>query len=137
MPGSGMDTGEKAVAKACTSAQKYFYKQLFNISDHEEDPDATNSDIGATYQQNMPQQTNRRPQQRQQSQQESPQEIKERLDNALKMLADMQHTTPTEVKSALIKEYENEPAYKQNPNLALLGGATAMYKLLRKEQKAG
>ena len=84
----------------------------------------------------MPQQTNRRSQQRQQSQQESPQEIKERLDNALKMLADMQHTTPTEVKSALIKEYENEPAYKQNPNLALLGGATAMYKLLRKEQKA-
>lgn len=137
MPGSGMDTGEKAVAKACTSAQKYFYKQLFNISDHEEDPDATNSDIGATYQQNMPQQTNRRLQQRQQSQQESPQEIKERLDNALKMLADMQHTTPAEVKSALIKEYEKEPAYKQNPNLALLGGATAMYKLLRKEQKAG
>lgn len=43
MPGSGQDTGEKAMAKACTSAQKYFYKQLFNISDKEEDPDATDS----------------------------------------------------------------------------------------------
>lgn len=45
MPGSGMDTGEKATAKACTSAQKYFYKQLFNISDQEPDPDTTNSNI--------------------------------------------------------------------------------------------
>ena len=44
MPGSGQDTGEKAMAKACTSAQKYFYKQLFNITDKEEDPDADNSD---------------------------------------------------------------------------------------------
>ena len=43
MPGSGMDTGEKATSKACTSAQKYFYKQLFNISDQEADPDETNS----------------------------------------------------------------------------------------------
>lgn len=45
MPGSGMDSGEKATAKACTSAQKYFYKQLFNISDQEPDPDTTNSNI--------------------------------------------------------------------------------------------
>lgn len=45
MPGSGMDTGEKATAKACTSAQKYFYKQLFNISDRDEDPDATDSNL--------------------------------------------------------------------------------------------
>ena len=43
MPGSGQDSGEKAVAKACTSAQKYFYKQLFNITDKEEDPDTTDS----------------------------------------------------------------------------------------------
>lgn len=43
MPGSGQDTGEKAMAKACTSAQKYFYKQLFNITDKDEDPDADNS----------------------------------------------------------------------------------------------
>lgn len=43
MPGSGQDNGEKAIAKACTSAQKYFYKQLFNITDQEEDPDTTNS----------------------------------------------------------------------------------------------
>jgi hypothetical protein len=43
MPGSGQDSGEKAMAKACTSAQKYFYKQLFNITDKEEDPDTTDS----------------------------------------------------------------------------------------------
>lgn len=40
MPGSGQDTGEKATVKAATVAQKYFLKQLFNISDQETDPDA-------------------------------------------------------------------------------------------------
>lgn len=50
MPGSGSDTGDKAVQKACTSAQKYFYKQLFNITDKDEDPDATNSKPGGGYQ---------------------------------------------------------------------------------------
>ncbi|MHC6536736.1 ERF family protein [Latilactobacillus sakei] len=44
MPGSGQDTAEKAVQKACTSAQKYFYKQLFNITDQEDDPDSENSE---------------------------------------------------------------------------------------------
>lgn len=48
MPGSGMDTGEKATSKACTSAQKYFYKQLFNISDQEADPDETNSNLNGS-----------------------------------------------------------------------------------------
>lgn len=43
MPGSGQDSGEKATAKACTSAQKYFYKQLFNITDKDEDPDGDDS----------------------------------------------------------------------------------------------
>lgn len=43
MPGSGQDTGEKAMMKATTAAQKYFYKQLFNITDTEPDPDTTNS----------------------------------------------------------------------------------------------
>lgn len=55
MPGSGLDNGEKATAKACTSAQKYFYKQLFNISDKDEDPDATDSNLAqpnSNYQQN-------------------------------------------------------------------------------------
>lgn len=47
-PGSGQDNGEKAMAKACTSAQKYFLKQLFNISDKsEQDPDSDNSDFHA------------------------------------------------------------------------------------------
>lgn len=39
MPGSGQDTGEKATMKAATASQKYFLKQLFNISDQETDPD--------------------------------------------------------------------------------------------------
>lgn len=43
MVGCGQDTGEKAMAKACTSAQKYFYKQLFNITDKDEDPDGDDS----------------------------------------------------------------------------------------------
>lgn len=49
MPGAGSDTGEKAVQKACTSAQKYFYKQLFNITDKDEDPDAEDSNPGGGY----------------------------------------------------------------------------------------
>lgn len=44
MPGTGQDTGDKAVQKACTSAQKYFYKQLFNISDQDDDPDMLTSE---------------------------------------------------------------------------------------------
>jgi hypothetical protein len=51
-PGSGQDNGEKAMAKAYTSSQKYFLKQLFNISDKSEsDPDADNSDFNAAPQQ--------------------------------------------------------------------------------------
>lgn len=137
MPGTGMDTGDKATAKACTSAQKYFYKQLFNISDHEEDPDATNSDIGAQYQQNVAKQRRTNNQRQGSQQQQSPQEVEKRLGDALKLLAQMQNTTPTEVKAALIKEYKNEQAYRENPDLALLSGATEMYKLLKKEQKVG
>lgn len=49
MPGTGSDSGDKAVQKACTSAQKYFYKQLFNISDREDDPDTTDSNPGGGY----------------------------------------------------------------------------------------
>lgn len=46
MLGSGSDTMEKAMAKACTSAQKYFLKQLFNISDKDTDPDSDDSTRG-------------------------------------------------------------------------------------------
>lgn len=49
MPGAGSDTGEKAVQKACTSAQKYFYKQLFNITDKDEDPDTQDSNPNGGY----------------------------------------------------------------------------------------
>ncbi|MDF7683380.1 ERF family protein [Lactobacillus sp. ESL0679] len=54
MPGAGADTGEKAVQKACTSAQKYFYKQLFNITDRDEDPDGQDSNPGGGYQRRQP-----------------------------------------------------------------------------------
>ena len=49
MPGAGSDTGEKAVQKACTSAQKYFYKQLFNSTDKDEDPDTQDSNPDGGY----------------------------------------------------------------------------------------
>ena len=58
MLGSGADTMEKAMAKACTSAQKYFYKQLFNISDKDTDPDADDSTRST-----QPQQSSQQPQQ--------------------------------------------------------------------------
>lgn len=51
MAGSGQDTAEKAMVKAETTAQKYFYKQLFNISDQEEDPDSSDSSNGGRYMQ--------------------------------------------------------------------------------------
>lgn len=54
MPGTGSDTGDKAVQKGCTIAQKYFYKQLFNISDKDEDPDADNSQPDGGYEQTAP-----------------------------------------------------------------------------------
>jgi hypothetical protein len=43
MVASGADTLEKATAKACTTAEKYFYKQLFHITDKEQDPDGDNA----------------------------------------------------------------------------------------------
>lgn len=70
------------------------------------------------------------------------QEIKTRLKRALVVLAEEQGTTATEVKAALVDQYKDEPAYKENPDSALLAGATAMYKQLqienqKKQQQAG
>lgn len=70
------------------------------------------------------------------------QQVKERLDKALNILAEEQGTTATEVKAALVEQYKNEPAYKENPDGALLAGASAMYKQLqmenqKKQQQAG
>ena len=70
------------------------------------------------------------------------QQVKDRLDKALNILAEEQGTTATEVKSALVEQYKNEPAYKENPDGALLAGATAMYKQIqienqKKQQQAG
>lgn len=75
--------------------------------------------------------------QREEAKEHKKQEIKSRLDKALKVLADEQGTTATEVKAALIDQYKNERAYKENPDLALLGGATVKYRQLQQEnQKA-
>jgi hypothetical protein len=59
MPGSGQDSGEKAMMKATTVAQKYFYKQLFNISDQDPDPDSETATPAskATNNQSSPQQS--------------------------------------------------------------------------------
>lgn len=62
MPGSGSDTGDKAVQKACTSAQKYFYKQIFNITDKDDEPDTTDSAPDGGYiASNAPQRPARKP----------------------------------------------------------------------------
>lgn len=61
MPGSGSDTGDKAVQKACTSAQKYFYKQVFNITDTDDDPDTTDSYPEGGYVASNEQQPTRKP----------------------------------------------------------------------------
>lgn len=71
MPASGADTLEKATVKACTTAQKYLYKQLFNISDNDTDPDAGNSSDG--YKPQGQQQYNQPPQYDQPQPQEQPQ----------------------------------------------------------------
>jgi hypothetical protein len=64
MVASGADTLEKATMKACTSAQKNYYKQLFNITDNDPDPDT--SDSGDGYQPNNSQPQYNQPQQQQQ-----------------------------------------------------------------------
>lgn len=56
MPGTGSDSGDKALQKACTSAQKYFYKQIFNITDRDEDPDTTDSKPNGGYAAQRPKQ---------------------------------------------------------------------------------
>lgn len=111
MPGSGMDTGEKAMAKACTSAQKYFYKQLFNISDQEEDPDATNSDIGATTNQpQRPQNNQRRNYQRPQSQANTvSQARKEAFNEVINKIASVLNSNPKEVHDSIIEMAKKEP----------------------------
>lgn len=56
MPATGQDSGEKATVKAATTAQKYLYKQLFNITDREEDPDTTDSRPDGGFKNSQPQQ---------------------------------------------------------------------------------
>ncbi|NVO88917.1 ERF family protein [Lactobacillus rhamnosus] len=57
MIAAGSDTLEKAAVKAETTAQKYFYKQLFNITDSDPDPD---SEAQPSYQRQSTKQSPRR-----------------------------------------------------------------------------
>ncbi|MBB1078933.1 ERF family protein [Limosilactobacillus sp. STM2_1] len=117
MPGSGMDTGEKAMVKACTTAQKYFYKQLFNISDQEEDPDAENSDVAAPAT-NQQQQNNYYPRNNAPAPQQRPR--KQTVNNARK---EAYHNAINALAGALGIEYEKADSSvkdmaKKEPNWA-------------------
>lgn len=56
MMGTGSDSGDKAINKAVTVALKNFEKQLFNVSDQDEDPDAITppATISTKYQSTQP-----------------------------------------------------------------------------------
>lgn len=123
MPGSGLDNGEKATAKACTSAQKYFYKQLFNISDRDEDPDATDSNMG----QPVPQQNSyrRQPQRIAQGQQPMPQtpqranqaqqavnsSLESKYKDALAQYASIMNISPEEANAEISKVLKADKEY--------------------------
>lgn len=121
----GMDESQ-ITGTASSYARKYALNGLFLIDDTKD------ADTEEYHQQNNKHQSKaKKPQQNKQK----PSDTKERLNNALNILAEEQNTTATEVKSALIEQYKKEPAYKEDPDRALLAGATAMYKQLRDENK--
>lgn len=124
MPGCGQDSGEKAVTKACTTAQKYFYKQLFNITDKEEDPDATNSQPDGGYQ--SKQQQNNRPQnnRQQNTQQQNNQAAQEKqtiknmniLTNAtVRKLAERLKVSVDSIEKEVSKQAQNNLDAKATP----------------------
>lgn len=121
----GMDDSQ-ITGTASSYARKYALNGLFLIDDTKD------ADTEEYHQQNNKYQSKaKKPQQNKQK----PLDTKDRLSNALNILAEEQNTTATEVKAALIEQYKKEPAYKEDPDRALLAGATAMYKQLRDENK--
>lgn len=121
----GMDESQ-ITGTASSYARKYALNGLFLIDDTKD------ADTEEYHQQNNKHQSKtKKPQQNKQK----PLDTKDRLSNALNILAEEQNTTATEVKAALIEQYKKEPAYKEDPDRALLAGATAMYKQLRDENK--
>ena len=121
----GMDESQ-ITGTASSYARKYALNGLFLIDDTKD------ADTDEYHQQNNKHQSKaKKPQQNKQK----PLDTKDRLNKALNILAEEQNTTATEVKSALIEQYKKEPAYKEDPDRALLAGATAMYKQLRDENK--
>ena len=121
----GMDESQ-ITGTASSYARKYALNGLFLIDDTKD------ADTEEYHQQNNKHQSKaKKPQQNKQK----PLDTKDRLSKALNILAEEQNTTATEVKAALIEQYKKEPAYKENPDRALLAGATAMYKQLRDENK--
>lgn len=112
MPGSGMDTGEKATAKACTSAQKYFYKQLFNISDRDEDPDTTDSNMAQPRQPQRPANNRRRPAQRQQLSGPDTSRLKEEYNNLVAQIAVKNQTLNKDVNKGITETLKNNKQYQ-------------------------
>ena len=118
----GMDESQ-ITGTASSYARKYALNGLFLIDDTKD------ADTDEYHQQNNEHQSKAK------NPQQKPSDTKDRLNKALNILAEEQNTTATEVKAALIEQYKKEPAYKENPDRALLAGATAMYKQLRDENK--
>ena len=118
----GMDESQ-ITGTASSYARKYALNGLFLIDDTKD------ADTDEYHQQNNKHQNKAK------NPQQKPSDTKDRLNKALNILAEEQNTTATEVKAALIEQYKKEPAYKEDPDRALLAGATAMYKQLRDENK--
>ena len=122
MPGSGMDTGEKATAKACTSAQKYFYKQLFNISDRDEDPDATDSNMAQPQRSQRPQRPANNRRQSAQPQQPAVNQrgpvlhrtdsLKEEYSNLVGQIAKKNKSTAGEISKAITQTLKSNKQYQ-------------------------
>lgn len=118
----GMDESQ-ITGTASSYARKYALNGLFLIDDTKD------ADTDEYHQQNNKHQSKAK------NPQQKPSDTKDRLNKALNILAEEQNTTATEVKAALIEQYKKEPAYKEDPDRALLAGAKAMYKQLRDENK--
>lgn len=118
----GMDESQ-ITGTASSYARKYALNGLFLIDDTKD------ADTDEYHQQNNKHQSKAK------NQHQKPSDTKDRLNKALNILAEEQNTTATEVKAALIEQYKKEPAYKEDPDRALLAGAKAMYKKLRDENK--
>lgn len=106
MAGSGQDTAEKAMVKAETTAQKYFYKQLFNISDQEKDPDCSDSNNSGNYMQTASQNSSNQRANKQQS--EELRKAKTRMSALLGEIAVLTKQSTSTVKNIVVETIKKE-----------------------------